>query len=174
MAESKFETIKGTLQEYGNVLSKGDFVYRSVTVADPTGEVLTGEHWSKDKKTLEAYEDLKGQEVEYSFTVGTDKSTAKLRVYPVKTEKDKADYKAKSGGGSNWNNPERFEWEKARGAVNDQKLESQSIRNAIAPFYLEMYKNKSRIEGEKLIDVKAFITLLEEKVTEIQLSLKKD
>lgn len=171
MADSKFETAKGTLKEYGNVLQKGEYHYRSVTVsgkdeADIDVE-LAGKHWSKDKKTLEAYESLKGQEVEYSYTAGTEKSDAKLRVYPIKTDKEKAE-KAKSGGGSNWNNPEKFAWERARAAVNDPNMAFQDILGSVAPFYVEMYKNKSAQDTTKLIDAAAFVKLAVERSWEIQ------
>lgn len=178
--KQKQETIRGTLKECGNKLKKeiagkDTWYYISNTVIGSDGEEYTGEQWNTKESVIDAIPDLVGKEVEYTYTKAGEKSAARVNVYPIKTEKEKADYKAKSGGGGgNWGNSDRFLWEKERAAHNDVRIEWQEIFNDIAPFYVEMYKNKSAQDTSKLIDCAPYIKLAVEKTSEVQASFSKE
>ncbi len=171
---------KGRLKSIGDIQKKGEYFFRTVELE--TG--MTGEHWSKDKATLENHDRAlqEGLEIEYDWIKGAEGKGDKLRVYMIKdgggssssgssgvkqdTGKRKSEYaKGAEAKEDYWQR--KFEWEvanqeqkTARETKNDKKLEYQSVRNCIAPFYLNAYA-----VGELSLD--GAITALESKTTAI-------
>lgn len=154
---------KSRIKELGNKQKKGDYFYRFLVMEDDT----SGEHWSKEEKTIDAHQALfdNKTEVEYSWIKGAEGKGDKLRVYAPK-EGDKKDSgkrpseytKEKKAKDAYWKNKEEFE--QARVTKNDKKIELQHYQNLLSPFYQEFYKNNENPLSE-------VIDMLDKKATEL-------
>lgn len=151
-----------TIAELGGIQEKGDFVYRYIKMADGTD----GEHWSKDKKVLEAQDALKEDkvEVEYTWVKGASGKGDKLRVYAPKDSapssggekkpyKEKSDWtKGKEDSDNYWKNKTVFE--EARALRNDIAICRQTYQALVAPFYLPLVTpDTNPNDVAKLLDI---------------------